>query len=126
MTPTQWTEQAPSNVIRKICLRIMCFLGLICFASIHAHAVSVYHTRIAVISDEASNLQGSPLISLLEVELSQTEGIELLERGEIEAILKEQELILSGMLDRKNILKIGRLLRTDAFLLLNGAGFLLI
>jgi len=95
------------------------FLGLICFASIQALGVSSHHTRIAVISDEASNLQGSPLISLLEVKLSQTEGIELLERGEIEAILKEQELTLSGMLDRKNILKIGQLLRTDAFVLLS-------
>ncbi len=74
---------------------------------------------IAIITDKASDLSKSPLVSLLEVELSQKEGIQLLERAEIDKILDEQKLSAAGLLDRNTAVKIGKLLRADAFLILS-------
>jgi len=75
--------------------------------------------NIAVVVDKTSGLDKSPLISLLEVQLSQKQGIELLERSAIDEILREQQLSLAGLLDRDAIVEAGQLLRADAFILLS-------
>jgi hypothetical protein len=75
--------------------------------------------NIAVIADKAFDLDQSYLVSILEVELSQTEGIQVLERTRIDKILQEQQLSLAGLLDRNAIVKAGQLLRADAFILLS-------
>lgn len=51
--------------------------------------------NIALITDKTSGLGKSPLVSLLEVELSQKDGIRLLERAAIDKILEEQQLIVA-------------------------------
>jgi len=75
--------------------------------------------KIAVIADKAFDLHKLPLVSLLEVELSQKDGIQLLERAEIDRILQEQQLSVADFLQRNNALEVGRLLRADAFVLLS-------
>ncbi|MBN2591376.1 MAG: hypothetical protein JXA96_16040 [Sedimentisphaerales bacterium] len=75
--------------------------------------------RIAVIAEKTSDFDKSPLISLLEVELSQKEGVKLLERAVIDNILEEQQLSAAGLLDRNATIEIGKLLRADAFIILS-------
>jgi tetratricopeptide (TPR) repeat protein len=82
-------------------------------------ADSLPKTNIALIADKASGVDKSALVSLLEVELSQKEGINLLERAAIDKILEEQQLSASGLLDRNTTIKIGKLLRADAFIILS-------
>ncbi len=75
--------------------------------------------NLALIADQTSGLDKSPLISLLEIELSQRDDIRLLERAAIDKILEEQKLSAAGLLDRNNTIKIGKLLRADAFIILS-------
>jgi len=84
-----------------------------------SHAAMEATVRVALIADKASGLHKSPLVSLLEVELSRKDNIQLLERAEIDKILQEQQLSVAGLLQRHSAVKVGRLLRVDAFLLLS-------
>ena len=60
----------------------------------HSCAAPNTAVKVALIADKAFNLHKSPLVSLLEVEISQRDGIQLLERVEIDKILQEQRLQL--------------------------------
>ena len=95
------------------------FLAAISFLVCPADAGSNKAINIAVVADRAFDLDQSHLVSILEVELSQTEGIQVLERTQIDKILQEQQLSLTGRLDRNAIVKAGQLLRADAFVLLS-------
>lgn len=53
-------------------------------------------TRVALIASEQSEPAKS-ILALVEAELSRGEGIELLERSRIDAVLAEQRLLLSGL-----------------------------
>jgi len=92
---------------------------LIILPSFSRLARSENKVKVALIADKAFDLDKSPLISLLEVKLSQKQGIELLERAEIDKILQEQQLSVAGLLQRHSAVKVGRLLRVDAFVLLS-------
>ena len=83
------------------------------------HADSADTATIAIIADKASNLDRSPLVSLLEAQLSQTQSVKLLERAAIDKVLEEQRLSAAGLLDRSTTIKIGKLLRADAFIILS-------
>jgi hypothetical protein len=74
--------------------------------------------NIAIIADKAGGLGQSPIISLLEVQLSRNDNIRLLERAQIDKILQEQQLSAAGLLDRNNTIKIGQLLRADALVII--------
>jgi hypothetical protein len=74
--------------------------------------------NIAVIADKTAGLDKSPLVSLLEVQLSNNKNIKLLERAQIDKIMQEQQLSASGLLERTNAIKIGQLLRADAFVII--------
>ncbi|MHC4336337.1 MAG: hypothetical protein ACYSTG_00075 [Planctomycetota bacterium] len=74
---------------------------------------------IGLIVDKACDLHKSPVVSLLEVKLSQREGIQLLERTQIDKILLEQKLSVAELVDREQLIKVGRLLRADGLLLLS-------
>jgi hypothetical protein len=74
--------------------------------------------NIAIITDKTDSLAQSPLISLLETQLSQSENIKLLERTQIDKIMQEQQFSAAGLLDRNNAIKIGQLLRADAFIII--------
>ena len=66
----------------------------------------------------ATDKELAPLADLLTVQLSQ-EGVQLVESSQLDAVLQEQELSASGLTDRANLVKVGRLVRADAFVLLS-------
>lgn len=94
-------------------------LAAILWLTSSVFAASDKKINLAIIADKSSGLDNSPLISLLEVELSQKDGIRLLERTAIDKILEEQQLSATGLLDRNTTIKIGKLLRADAFIILS-------
>ena len=108
-----------SVILRRKNKHVLLLSVLILFAADFAFANSVQTISIGLIADKSSSLDKSPLVSLLEVELSQKEGIQLLERAEIDKILEEQRLSAAGLQDRNSIMKIGQLLRADAFIMLS-------
>jgi hypothetical protein len=65
-----------------------------------------------------------PMISLLEVRLSEEDRLRLVERRELDRVLLEHRLTAAGLVDRQAVAATGRLLRADAMVLLsleNGA-----
>ena len=70
--------------------------------------------RLAVIADSPHAAAGD----LLMARLSKMEGIELLERQELQRVLAEQQLSLQNALDPAQALRLGALLGSDALLLL--------
>jgi hypothetical protein len=95
------------------------FISVILSLTLPVFAGADKKTNIALIADKASGLDKSALVSLLEVELSQKEGIQLLERAAIDKILEEQQMSASGLLDRNTTIKIGKLLRANAFIIIS-------
>jgi hypothetical protein len=96
----------------------ICFVLVTLFVFSSAFAQSKDTVSIAIIADKAGGLGQSPLISLLEVQLSRNDNIRLLERAQIDKILQEQQLSAAGLLDRNNTIKIGQLLRADALVII--------
>ena len=74
---------------------------------------------IAVLTDGASGLDMTALVSMLEAKLSQDDGARLLERSQIDKVLAEQGLSAGGLIERDGIIKAGQLLRAEAFVLLS-------
>ncbi len=99
---------------RSVLLSIL----VLCSAS-YSYAQQEKTLNIALIADKAGGLDKSPLISLLEVRLSQKANIKLLERAQIDKILQEQQLTAAGLLDRNNTIKLGQILRADAFVIIS-------
>ena len=75
--------------------------------------------RCALIVDRNEELRSSALVSLLEARLSQESHVQLLERDRIETILREQQISLAASAEPNAVVKAGRLLRADAFILLS-------
>jgi hypothetical protein len=72
--------------------------------------------KCAIIPGKDLTPEVPALVSLLEAELSQDGRIQLLERSELDRVLREQRLTAAGLAERENIMKAGRLLRADAFI----------
>ena len=72
--------------------------------------------RLAILAGEGERAPAAETIVLLEVAASQQPGMVLVERAEIDKILKEQELTVSGLVDRATAVKVGKLLAADLFL----------
>lgn len=53
----------------------------------------------------------------LTTELLEEQRVRLIERGQIDRLMKEQELIQKGLVDEKNAAKIGKMLGADAVLI---------
>lgn len=85
-------------------------------ASAPAVTGQLYH-RWAIVSDEP--LAKSPVGDLLTAELSNVQGIELVERDQIDAALKELKLSQSLADDVRSRLQLGRILKTDALVILS-------
>jgi hypothetical protein len=98
----------------KICLLLMVVIWTVSYSS----AQDAKSVSIALIADKAGSLDKSPLMSLLEAQLSQNGNIKLLERAQIDKILQEQQLSAAGLLNRTNSIKIGQLLRADALVII--------
>ena len=69
----------------------------------------------------ASAATGEPINNLLDLtqaKLSAEPKLELLERKAIAKLLAEQKLSLSGLVDANSAVKVGKILRADAFALI--------
>jgi hypothetical protein len=98
--------------------RSLLFLILVLWPACYSSAQQEKTLNIALIADKTGGLGQSPLISLLEVQLSKNGNIRLLERSQIDKILQEQQLSAAGLLDRNNTIKIGQLLGADALVII--------
>jgi len=66
----------------------------------------------------AANPDLAPLSALVQVKLTQ-KGLSLVERGELDRVLQEQGLSAGGLAAPEALVKLGRLIRADGFLLLS-------
>ncbi len=78
-------------------------------------AAAQQQPTLAVVATDKSL---EPLGDLLTAQLSQ-DGVQLVERQQLDAVLQEQALSASGLTDRATLVKVGRLVRADAFVLLS-------
>lgn len=69
-------------------------------------------TRLSFVYD-AGNGRAAKLAELAQANLGENAGVELLERTQVQQILKEQKLSLSGALDASQAIAIGKLLTVD-------------
>jgi len=60
-----------------------------------------------------------PILSLLEVRLSEGDRLRLVERRELDRVLQEHRLTAAGLVDRQTVAATGRLLRADAMVLIS-------
>lgn len=90
-----------SSVVLAVCL-----LG-----TVHAAVV-----RVAVVgSHDAEPDRDRGVAALAEAVLSTRDGFEVLERQQIDRVLKEQKLSLAGLVDAATVVKAGKLLAVDLF-----------
>jgi hypothetical protein len=75
--------------------------------------------RCALVVDKSEELRSSALVSLLEARLSQDSHVQLVERSRIDAILREQQISLAASAEPNTVMKVGKLLRAEAFILLS-------
>ncbi len=101
---------------RVICTFVLAPVAvLLCLSSTASSDDAV---RVALVVDTALGLDKSPLVSLLEVKLSQRDDLQLLERAELKKILKEHEMHL--MFSSEGVgarLRVGKLLKADLLVL---------
>ena len=96
------------------------FLLLTLFSANLTFADSGKTINVAIIVNRSSGLDKSPLIPLLEVEISKMENIKLLERSEIERVLAEKRLQLSlGTEENQNRQLIGNTLGAEVILFID-------
>ena len=97
--------------------RVACawILAALAMLTVWPAAAQVQQPALAVV--ETDN-ELAPLADLLTAQLSQ-EGVKLVERKQLDAVLQEQALSTAGLTDRANLVKVGRLVRADAFVLLS-------
>jgi hypothetical protein len=72
-------------------------------------------TSMAIISATGKRAPSDQLVALLETSLSEMPEVALVERAKVRAILKEQCLSLSGLVNPKTAIRAGKLLAADLF-----------
>jgi len=98
------------------------------------HAVIAFIATVALLSSSVSAAEGgegkkslavvetnaelAPLSALVQARLTQ-KGLSLVERGELDRVLQEQELSAGGIVEPQALVKLGKLLRADGFVLLS-------
>lgn len=94
-------------------MRFCCLLLSFCLpGALHAAQPAGALTRVAIVAEDAV---ARPAADLLTVELSRDPGVQLLERGEIDRIYREQRLSAANT----DYLKLGQLLGAEGLLLLD-------
>lgn len=85
-----------------------CLLLLLCATSTFAAV------RVALITAGAAE-STNPAIALASAELSPTNEVQLVDRESIDAILHEQKLSRSGLVEGEQMIRVGRLMKADLF-----------
>ena len=91
-----------------------------------SHAAPV---RLAILPGEGERAPGEEVIAQLEVALTEEKAVTLLERAEVEKILREQNLSASGLTDPATAVQVGKLLKAEALAIVSaqsaeGQGFI--
>jgi len=110
--PERVKQTRPERIAASLCLLLAALALLFCASPASGAEGEV---TLAVVAAEA---ELAPLGALLEVELSQG-GLRLVERAALDSVLQEQEVSAAGLTERETLVRVGRLLRADAFLLLS-------
>lgn len=93
---------------------LLLFQTILLFASFAAGADSRLAIGIFGLSPENRDAK---LADVITAQLSASPGLDLVERRELNAVLKEASLGLSGVVRAKDAVRVGKLLRADQFLL---------
>lgn len=72
--------------------------------------------KVAVLPGDGQRAPKAGVVELLTVELSKQPQIEILDREQIDRILREQKLSATGLMERSTAIRGGKLLRVDGFL----------
>lgn len=94
---------------------ILALLSVVARATLAAGPDS-REVRLAIIGGEDKYAPSSAILAHLEVMLSQQEGLALVERAEIDEILKEHQLAASGLTDPSAAVKLGTLVGAEVLL----------
>jgi len=103
-------------VTRRMSAFLLLAVGAFCVGVPAAGAQGAAQTKSVAIL--AANPDLAPLSALVQAKLTQ-KGLSLVERGELDKVLQEQELSAGGLATPEALVKVGRLLRADGFLLLS-------
>lgn len=72
---------------------------------------------LALIAGQGSRAPSNSVLDRLEVRMTQEKGVAVLERKEIDRILREQKLSASGLVERDSAVRLGQICRADLFLI---------
>ena len=89
--------------------------ALACGTAVGANGASA-PVRIAVLTGDGDRAVADATLAQLEVALTETKDVALLERAQIRKILAEQKLTASGLTNPAAAVRLGRLLSVDLFL----------
>lgn len=70
-------------------------------------------SRVALIHATDGDAQAAQIVSLAETLVGQQNGVQLIERQQIERVLREQQISLSGVVDAEHAIKVGRIVSAD-------------
>jgi len=101
---------------RNLHLQILYLLFVLIALAAFSHAEEP--TRIALVGD-TTQPDLLNLLSVAEVELGQDATLELLERANIDRILAEQSMSLTGVVDSKKIVQAGQAMTVDLFVMVD-------
>ena len=95
------------------CRRLLLAIWLVGTAETQAADKS----RLAVLPEDSA-VESRSAADLLMLELGKQSGVELVDRGEIERVLKEQKISAAGLADSNQRIQLGKLLRADGLVFL--------
>jgi hypothetical protein len=70
-------------------------------------------TRVALIQTTGGDARAAQIMSLAEVLLAQQEDVQIVERQQIDRLLEEQHISLSGAIDAERAIKVGHVVSAD-------------
>jgi TolB-like protein len=118
-------KDSPGAALHKsaLVLTAVCVLGSVAVRAVPAHAqdlptVAVLDFTSFMMGDggAAVNL-GKAITAMLVTEFSNREGIQVIERAQLNDMLREQDLVLSGRVDESSAIEIGKMLGAQYVLL---------
>jgi hypothetical protein len=96
-------------MLRPIHLLTACIV----LASITAIPTNAAATRVALLASDDHDSRIAGILSLAETELTGQANIALVERGQIERVVREQQLSRTGLIDSDHAVRVGQILAAD-------------
>lgn len=96
-------------MLRPIHLLTACFA----FALLTVAPTRAAATRVALLASDDRDSRVAGILSVAETELTGQANIALVERGQIEQVVREQQLSRTGLIDSDQAVKVGQILAAD-------------